>query len=118
MPSPEENAIGSQAPQDGPRDQAGAASDRRPGPFAASRIATQAIGMQSVRAQAVGRQSVGAGAVGALAIGALAIGAVAIGALAVGRLAVGLFTARDARIDRLSIGRLEVEEILWKKKPR
>jgi len=54
--------------------------------------------------------STGAIAIGAFAFGALAMGAVAIGALAIGRLAIGRLRLRDARIDKLSVGTLEIAD--------
>ena len=47
-------------------------------------------------------------AVGALAVGALAVGAMAIGALAIGRLVVGRARFKDLKIDRLEVGELIV----------
>jgi hypothetical protein len=47
-------------------------------------------------------------AVGATAIGAVAIGALALGAVAIGRLAIGGLVIRHARIDRLSVGHLDL----------
>ena len=45
-------------------------------------------------------------AIGAVAFGAFAIGALAIGTLAIGRMAVGRARFKDLRIDRLEVGQL------------
>ena len=75
-------------------------------------------GRQSCEAQqgAPRPLAIGAVAVGAFAVGALALGALAIGALAIGGFGVGRARARSVRIDRLSVGTLEVERI--KKLPK
>lgn len=62
---------------------------------------------RSDAAVSVSRGAMGAGAVGALALGALAVGAMAIGALAINRMMV-----RRARIEHLSVGTLEVDELI------
>lgn len=67
---------------------------------------------------ALGALAVGAIAIGAVAIGALAIGRLAIGRAAIGGLAVGRLSGKHAKIDRLTIGTLEVERIRKSRKPR
>lgn len=68
-----------------------------------------ALGAGSMGAGALGAGSAGAIAIGAFALGAFAMGAVAIGALTIGRLSIGKLWLRDARIDRLSVGSLEID---------
>jgi hypothetical protein len=66
----------------------------------------------AVRGIAAGGVALRALAAGALAAGAAAIGAFAIGAVAVGRLRVG-----NAAAKKLSVGRLEVDELVIGGKP-
>ena len=73
-----------------------------------SRNAVEAGDKRIFRKRAV---AVGSGSLGAFALGALAVGALAIGALAIGRLAVGRFTAKEARIGRLTIDHLEIKAV-------
>jgi hypothetical protein len=65
------------------------------------------VGGIAVSGIAAGGVALRALAMGALATGAAAIGALAIGAVAVGRLRVG-----DAAAKKLSVGRLEVDELV------
>ncbi|MCQ0986766.1 hypothetical protein [Jiella marina] len=74
-------------------------------------------GVERRGATLTGSEALGAGSAGAVAIGALALGAVAIGAFAIGRLSVGRarvgrLEMKDADIDRLRIGLLEIDTIV------
>jgi hypothetical protein len=61
---------------------------------------------------AVGANALGALAVSAFALGAFAVGALAIGALAIGKLKVGKTDLRSVSIDDLTIGRLQVRDLV------
>jgi hypothetical protein len=65
-----------------------------------------------VRGLAVRGIAAGGVALRALATGALAAGAAAIGALAVGAVAVGRLRVGDAAAKKLTVGRLEVDELV------
>ena len=74
---------------------------------AQSHLPAGKVGGIAVSGIAAGGVALRALAMGALATGAAAIGALAIGAVAVGRLRVG-----DAAAKKLSVGRLEVDELV------
>jgi quinol monooxygenase YgiN len=59
-----------------------------------------------------GRMAFGAMAAGAMAIGAYAIGALAIGRLAIGALSLGHGRVRSMSLNKVSIARLEVSELV------
>jgi hypothetical protein len=70
-----------------------------------------------VKGIAVGGIAAGGVALRALATGALAAGAAAIGAFAIGAVAVGRLRVGDAAARKLSVGRLEVDELVIGGKP-
>jgi hypothetical protein len=70
-----------------------------------------------VRGIAVSGIAAGGVALRALAMGALATGAAAIGALAIGAVAVGRLRVGNAAAKKLSVGRLEVDELVIGGKP-
>jgi hypothetical protein len=70
-----------------------------------------------VRGIAVGGIAAGGVALRALATGAVAAGAAAIGAFAIGALAVGRLRVGNAAAKKLSVGRLEVDELVIGGKP-
>ena len=70
-----------------------------------------------VRGIAVSGIAAGGVALRALAMGALEAGAAAIGALAIGAVAVGRLRVGNAAAKKLSVGRLEVDELVIGGKP-
>jgi hypothetical protein len=53
--------------------------------------------------------AIGAASSGAFAVGALAVGAIAVGAFTAGRVSVRRAYFKDVRIDRLTVGELNLE---------